>query len=171
MEAGVILKDSNSEMTIHGESLAREFISKYCAHLSGPAILAATAAVPRIGEYREGQGGIYAGAVRGADGDPDHYLILHKDEKDSIQWQPAIDWAKTLEADGHDDFELPSRREQAILYGNLKDQFKPEWHWSCETHASDPSSAWITYFTGGNQGITRKVNDFRARAVRRVVIQ
>lgn len=169
MEVGIVLKDSKAEMSIHGDALSREFLAKYCSQFTGPTLLAPLGSVPRIGEYWEGQGGIYAGTVRGEEAD--HHLILHKDEEDSIQWQPALDWAKTLEADGHQDFNLPNRREQAILYGNLKDQFQEKWYWSCEQHASDPSGAWLQDFSYGTQLSYRKGDGTRARAVRRLVIQ
>lgn len=170
-DAVVVLEDG--KMSIRSQELARAFIDQYVKTLYPQIadLAIGKGDVPRIGDYWDGQGGIYAGTVRGENGAPDHHLILHKDEKDSIQWQPALDWAKTLVSEGHNDFSLPTRREQAILYGNLKDQFKPEWHWSCEQHASDPSCAWGTYFGYGYQGYVRKDDSYRARAVRRIVIQ
>lgn len=170
MEVGVVLKDSRAEMTIHGEILAREFIDKYCRQFDGKTLAAPVgqvSGIPRIGTYWAGQGGIYAGTVRGEEAD--YHLVLHKDEKESIQWQPALDWAKTLEADGHKDFNLPNRREQAILYGNLKDKCKPEWHWSCEQHASRSDYAWVQAFSDGGQDLSRKDGYVRARAGRRVI--
>jgi hypothetical protein len=159
-------------MSIRGDQLAREFIDKYCKQFERPVAVATMRAqngVPRIGAVWSEQGGIYAGMVRGETSD--HHLILHKDERDSIQWQPALDWAKTLEAAGHRDFTIPTRREQAILYGNLKDQFKEAYYWSCEQPASDPDYAWVQDFSYGHQGSGHKDYYGRARAVRRVIIQ
>lgn len=166
-DAVVVLE--NGKMSIRSEELARDFIDRYVKTLYPQAsdLAAVRIVTPRIGTYWAGQGGIYAGTVRGEEAD--YHLVLHKDEKESIQWQPALDWAKTLEADGHKDFNLPNRREQAILYGNLKDQFKPEWHWSCEQHASDPGYAGMQDFDDGNQDYYPKDGITRARAVRRVI--
>lgn len=36
----------------------------------------ATSSVPAIGEYWPGQGGVYAGVMRGEDGQPDYHLIV-----------------------------------------------------------------------------------------------
>lgn len=168
-DAVIVLEDG--KMSIRNEVLARAFIDQYVKTLYPQAqhIVAARAVTPRIGEVWESQGGIYAGTVRGDEGQPDYHLVLHKDERESIQWQPAMDWAAALELDGHQDFKLPTRREQAILYGNLKDQFKPEWHWSCEQPASGPGYAWMQYFDNGIQYTGRKDSNYRARAVRRVI--
>lgn len=131
---------------------------------------AAISAVPRIGQPWPGQGGIYAGTVRGDEGQPDYHLILAEPEREKINWNDAMAWAKKLEADGHSDLTLPTRREQAILFGNIKDRFAEAWYWSGEQHASTSDSAWCQYFTGGYQDYGHKDNDFRARAVRRLVI-
>lgn len=107
----------------------------------------------------------YAGIIIGKDGEPSYHLILVDGEKEKIKWKDAVEWAKTLGA------ELPNRREQALLYANLKEQFKPEWHWSSEEHASVSACAWIQGFTSGNQTCSIKDNTYRARAVRRLFIE
>lgn len=130
-------------------------------------------AIPMIGQPWPGQGGIYAGMVRGDDGLPDYHLILAEHEpEDRMAWQASMDYAGTVEADGHKDFTLPKRKEQAILFGNLKERFKEVWYWSCEPHASSSDSAWNQNFYDGNQDNALKDNyHLRARAVRRLVIQ
>lgn len=178
-KVAVVLEDGRAKMSIHGDQLASQFLDKYCKQFDGVQIEGLPLAsiklpnndVPRIGSEWAEQGGIYGGTVRGENGAPDHHLILHAEEKASIQWQPAMDWAKTLEAAGHNDFSLPTRREQAILYGNLKDQFKEEWYWSCAQRASYPGYAWFQYFHYGYQYWSLKDYYGRARAVRRVIIQ
>lgn len=128
-------------------------------------------AIPMIGQPWHGQGGIYAGMVRGDDGLPDYHLILAEHEpEDRMTWQAAVDYAGTVEADGHKDFTLPKRKEQAILFGNLKGRFQEAWYWSGETHASTSGYAWYQYFDGGLQYYARKVSYYRARAVRRLVL-
>ena len=126
---------------------------------------------PKIGEVWPGQGGIYAGTVRGDDGQPDYHLILAGLERTDINWTDAMAWAKDLDADGHNDFTLPKRREQAILFGNVKDRFAEAWHWSVEQYASGSGGAWDQDFSSGYQNGALKGNFNRARAVRRLVIQ
>jgi hypothetical protein len=126
---------------------------------------------PPIGEWWDDQGGFYAGLARGRNGAPDYHLLLTEPAQENIIWQAAMDWAKTLKIDGYDDFTLPNRSEQALLYANLKDMFNPEWHWSSEQYASDYDYAWYQSFGSGYQDLTRKDYELRARAVRRLVIE
>ena len=103
----------------------------------------------------------YAGIILGKDGEADYHLILLPETTEGIDWADAKDWA--AEQGG----ELPTRREQSLLFANLKEQFKPRWHWSCETHAVDAICAWGQGFGGGSQGNCHKGYEFCALAVRR----
>lgn len=168
---GVVVEEGNRRMTVHGESLARDFLSKWAAGADGGKKPAKSAsALPAIGQPWEGQGGIFAGIVRGEEGQPDYCLIVHQEQKAPGPWQAAMDWAAGLTADGHSGFVLPNRREQAILYGNVSELFEKAWYWSGVTHASHPSYAWMQGFDDGYQGLNHKYGYFRARAVRRVPI-
>jgi len=104
----------------------------------------------------------YVGLVLDEERNPSHHLILLAGEAESITWPNAQDWA--AEQGG----ELPTRREQALLYANLPSQFKKEWYWSCEQH-SNPSSAWNQLFYGDQLILTTSA-ELRARAVRRLII-
>ena len=106
----------------------------------------------------------YAGIILGKDGEPDHHLILLAGEAESVNWAQAKDFA--AKAGG----ELPTRREQSLLFANLKEQFQPRWYWSGEQHASYSGYAWIQYFDYGGQNGYHKFINYRARAVRRLVI-
>ncbi len=108
------------------------------------------------------EGEQYAGIILGKDGQPDHHLILLPGEAESVNWEGAKKFAS--EAGG----ELPTRREQSLLYANLKEEFKPAWYWSGEQRGS--GSAWGQYFDGGNQSWSSTNDKCRAVAVRRVVI-
>lgn len=110
------------------------------------------------------EGEIYVGAIISADGSRNHHIILLPGAADSINWKDAIKWA---EAQGG---ELPTRREQALLYANLKEQFDGAWYWSSEQRAGDSVYAWCQYFDGGDQYWIDKGGKLRARAVRRVEI-
>jgi hypothetical protein len=106
----------------------------------------------------------YAGLILADDGTPSHHLVLLPGDNDDAKWQAAVDWAKSIGG------ELPSRREQSLLYANCKPQFQQDWYWSSELHASDAQYAWCQDFHDGYQYGTRVNFTCRARAVRRLPI-
>jgi hypothetical protein len=106
----------------------------------------------------------YAGILLGKDGAPDHHLILLPGEAVEIGWAAAGDWATKAGGD------LPTRREQSLLFANLKEQFQPRWYWSAEQYSAYTGYAWIQSFDNGNQGSNHKSYAGRARAVRRLII-
>lgn len=108
----------------------------------------------------------YAGLILGEDGKPSHHLVLLPGDKDGSKWSEAQSWAVDQGGD------LPTRREQSLLFANLKGEFQGTYYWSRETHESDSASAWCQYFFYGYQGSGRKDDlSCRARAVRRLEIQ
>jgi hypothetical protein len=107
----------------------------------------------------------YAGIIVGADGKPSHHLILLPGDVDDVTWAKAKEFAEKAGGD------LPTRREQALLFANLKDQFEDRYYWSSEQHASYDDYAWVQVFDYGYQGNTSKSAELRARAVRRLTIQ
>ncbi len=107
-------------------------------------------------------GGIYAGIMRGIDGAPDQHLVLLPGAAEDVSWEAASEWAK---AQGG---ELPTCREQRLLFINLKDQFQRDWYWSSEQ--AGPSHAWLQYFFNGVQLNNDRSYEGRARAVRRLPI-
>lgn len=131
-----------------------DLIAKFRAQPAPSRVLGFTA------EISLADGEHYAGLALKPDGTPSHHLILLPGEGQDLKWFAAVEWAE--KAGGA----LPSRQEQALLYANLKDQFKPEWYWSGEQH--DASFAWFQLFNGGGQDLGRKGNELRARAVRRL---
>lgn len=126
-------------------------------------------AVPSIGQAWPGQGGIYAGLMRGRDGAPDYHLIVGP-ELNPAEWEDTKAQAAELEIEGHTDFTLPFRAEQALQFANVPELFKKDWYWSCEQRASYPVHAWMQYFDDGYQVYYRKSYEIRARAVRRLKI-
>ncbi|QYG07154.1 DUF1566 domain-containing protein [Janthinobacterium sp. PAMC25594] len=110
------------------------------------------------------EGEIYAGLILGKDGAADYHLFLQAGEAVDVTWQAAVDWAKKL---GHS---LPTRREQALLIANLKEQFQPRWYWSGEQYGPSSSYAWGQLFGYGYQDYDLKSYEGRARAVRRLEI-
>ncbi|WP_321905187.1 DUF1566 domain-containing protein [Paraburkholderia tropica] len=107
----------------------------------------------------------YAGLVLDDDGKPSHHLILLPEDVKGKSWSDAAAWA--VERGG----ELPTRREQSLLFANLKQHFEKEWYWSAEEYESNDAFAWCQYFPVGTQLNGLKVFDnCRARAVRRLTI-
>jgi hypothetical protein len=111
------------------------------------------------------EGEEYSGLILGKGGESDYHLILRPGEAESVTFEEAKAWAK--KAGG----ELPTRRDQALLYANLKEQFQPRWYWSGERYAPNGGCAWAQGFDYGGQNSCHKVFDCRARAVRRLTLQ
>lgn len=131
-----------------------------------------TAAFPKVGEYWPDQGGKFRGICKGADGQPDYFLIEHDLELPIANWQDSLNAAAAIECDGHKDFSLPNRAEAALLYANAKaEHLTDDWYWTSEQHASYPTCAWMQEFSNGYQASFPKGYDYRARAVRRKPIQ
>jgi hypothetical protein len=104
----------------------------------------------------------YAGLILNADGTPSHHLVLRPEADKRMPWQAAVELAKDQGGT------LPTRQEQALLFANLKDQFKAAWYWSNEEYEGDGSYAWGQGFYDGNQLDGRKSYEGRVRAVRRL---
>ena len=133
-----------------------EMIARFEAQIQSKRIVT----IPRI-EIELHDGEHYAGILLGKDGTPDQHLILLPGEAESVNWQDAKDFS--AKAGG----ELPTRREQALLYANLKEQFQENYYWSGEQHAAYSGYAWCQSFDYGDQDIISKSDKLRARAVRR----
>jgi hypothetical protein len=107
----------------------------------------------------------YAGIIIGKDGGAPYHLMLLPGEAESVTFEKAKEWAKKQGG------ELPTRREQSLLFANLKEWFQPSWYWSSEQFAPNLAYAWAQGFINGYQGYCHEFGDFRARAVRRLTIQ
>ena len=94
----------------------------------------------------------YAGLIIGKDGEPSYHLVLLPGQQDDITWDKAMAWANVW--GGQYTSSLPTRREQSLLFANLKEEFEDRAYWSCEASKSDSSWAWYQRFVGGLQGIT-----------------
>ena len=111
------------------------------------------------------QGERYAGLVLNDQGKPSHHLVLLPGDAEDKTWEQALAWA--AEQGG----ELPTRAEQSLLFANLKGEFQGAYYWSSQAHDTNPSWVWGQDFSGGDQSLSRKGDEFRARAVRRLVIE
>ena len=112
------------------------------------------------------EGEMYAGLILGRNGESDYHLVLlaATPAKD-LNWQAALDWAKSVGGD------LPTRNERSMLLANVSEQFNRAWHWSNTTYADDSGYAWMHDFSGGGQLYLHKSNECSARAVRRIYIE
>ena len=151
--------------------------------------------VPAIGSIWPGQGGVYAGLIRGEDGQPNHHLVVAIADAGKLKGEwgnygNAITGAESrndglantkamadagsklakaalsLEIEGHADFYLPAQAELMLCFANAREHFDKEWHWSSTQYSA--YYAWAQYFSTGNVNDHVKVNEFRARAVRRI---
>ncbi|HDR9026909.1 TPA: DUF1566 domain-containing protein [Burkholderia vietnamiensis] len=125
--------------------------------------------LPRATEYRVdavtiplAAGERCAGPILDEDGALTHYLILLPGEAEDVMWDQAREWAERQGG------ELPSRREQSLLFTNLQGEFESAWYWSSE-EAENSGWAWYQSFHFGYQHNGRQSNQLRARAVRRFI--
>ncbi|KGD51999.1 hypothetical protein DP49_1977 [Burkholderia pseudomallei] len=105
----------------------------------------------------------YAGFMLGEGGAPDYHLILLSGEAEEIKWADAVEWAEKRGA------VLPNRREQSLLFANLKAEFQSATYWSSEQHETNSGYAWCQGFNYGNQTNNHEGAALRARAVRRFI--
>lgn len=151
--------------------------------------------VPAIGAEWLGQGGIYAGLMRGRDGHPDYHLIIAPAESDGeLQWggygskstatskwdglantqalleeggHPAAEFAASRNLGGHTDFYLPAQAELMLAWANVPEAFSEGYHWSSTQYSA--YHAFYVDFGDGYTGWHYKDYDFRVRAVRRLL--
>lgn len=156
----ITLAIAGADVTIKAATLADLWLKQlaqeqgFCAHAPLPHIT-----IPSLAD-----GELWAGVLLNEDGTPSHHVILLPGEAERIVWNKAVEWAKEIGG------ELPTRREQSLLFANLKSQFKGEWYWSGEQHAAYSYNAWGQNFGDGYQCISYESFEARARAVRRLPI-
>lgn len=107
------------------------------------------------------EGEIYIGAIGDNNGDVYHVILLPGNNNHTT-FADALEWAKSIGGD------LPTRVEQAMLWGSRKGEFNKNWYWSNESNHFDSNSAWYQSFGYGVQRTSLKTLELRARAVRRV---
>jgi hypothetical protein len=128
------------------------------------ATAAKQAAVTTISVPELAAGEVLAGIIL-ENGAPKHWVILLAGDVDDVRWKKAVEWAKELGG------ELPTRKEQSLLFANAAEHFQKDWYWSSEQRAGVESYAWPQLFGYGGQGWDPVSGRYRARAVRRVPIQ
>lgn len=153
-------------------------------------VQAAPASRPAIGEYWEGQGGIYAGDFQGDDGTVYGLIVSTEEDVGSDTWgkdgdlslsewdglanskalpdSPAVKLATAYQRDGHSDFYLPARRELTFCAATVPSKFGTSgWYWTSTPRGT--SFAWAVDFEHGYVGYYTRGSEFRVRPVRRFI--
>lgn len=188
----IIIPFHGGKLVVPHEEAANAWLDKVLAKSSEP--IKSAVFTPRLGEYWDGQGGIYAGVMPTEDGGLAHRIVSidkaegiayggynHKtdgaDSKidgaantlaltgDSAD-HPAAKWCANYVKDGHSDFYLPAQRELSLAWATIAHVFGPHWYWS-STHSS-ANSAWGQTFVDGYAYGTDKSGSGRVRAFRRL---
>ena len=154
---------------------------------------------PKIGAVWEGQGGVYAGLMRGANGMPDYHLIVPIDQAASIK---EVTWGSRGENEDFSKCPYDGAKNTAALVSSSHSHPAAEWAaglnidghsdfylpsrfemalcyanvkelfeapWHWSSTQCSPCNAWIQHFVDGDQNDTVKGYALRARAVRRFV--
>jgi hypothetical protein len=155
--------------------------------------------LPRIGAPWPGQGGNFAGIIRGEKGQPDYGLAVPTHPSTTVKgpWGPAehvkgaeseYDGLANTEAmatagskiakqalavriDGHNDFYIPAHREVRLAQTNAPELFGTGWHWTSTQIRAWDDYAWAQDFEDGLQSSNRKNYVYPVRLVRRVPIR
>jgi len=188
----LIIPFHGGKLVVPHEEAAKAWLDKVLG--AAAAAPRASAAIPKIGEYWDGQGGIYAGVMPVADGGVAH-RIVSMDEGEELQYggynhtvkgadskidgltntialnddsvdHPAAKWCSEYTKDGHSDFYLPAQRELSLAWATIAQVFGPHWYWT--STQSSASLAWLQYFGDGRQVLSSKGYVGRVRAFRRL---
>lgn len=106
----------------------------------------------------------YAGVILGASAAPSHHLILLPGVLPPSTWAAATAWAN--QAGGT----LPDRREQSLLFANLRDAFEYAGYWSGEL-SGHHDRVWAQIFRLGGQYCENVDNALHAVTVRRIPVR
>ena len=110
---------------------------------------------------------IYAGLILGKNGERDYHLVLLAAKPNKkLNWQAALDWAKSV--GGY----VPDRREARLLFINSSDSFDEDtWYWTSTARVDSSAYAWVEGFSGGGRNLSHKSYEYSVRAVRRIYIE
>lgn len=149
---------------------------------------------PQVGDYWPGQGGFYAGDMRGDDGAIYGLIVSDCDvakdvgtskwgpegEHQLSEWDglsntqtlstshPAAKLAAAHNADQHSDFYLPARRELQLACATVPHLFGTDsWYWTSTPRFED--YAWAVDFEYGCTNRNYRDYEFRVRPVRRFI--
>jgi hypothetical protein len=195
----ITLKHGDSTIKMPASHLAKLAMASVFAQVLPAANvpLPTPSAIPAIGSYWPGEGGVNAGLMRGEDGQRDYYLIVPDVKAKRLAYggyeiespgvasrrdgmantkaliesdtdHPAAQWCAELEIDGHGDLCLPAISELALCMANVPELFEKEWHLSSTQRSA--YNAFFMHFDDGSQTSSGKGDELRVRPVRRVFI-
>ncbi|WP_213662827.1 DUF1566 domain-containing protein [Stutzerimonas stutzeri] len=202
----IIVKVGQTRIETHNANLARQVLEASTnlqphplAELTSISIGGRALIPPRIGEFWKGQGGIYAGLMRGEGNQPDYHLVVaigDQAEVEEIAWGGAgqAESGAGSEWDGHANTLALAESEHSHraaewaatrdvdghrdFYLPARRELRLCWvnvpelfagAWYWSSTQYSPDTAWIQDFDDGDQGDDHKDYEHRARAVRRVL--
>lgn len=203
MQHLITLIIGDTSITTPDAQIAQHALLRLCPAEIAPAApvpMPAPAELPSLGAYWPGQGGVFAGTIRGRDGHPDYHLIVAsgpEGEADDLAWggrgkessaTSAWDGLANTSTLVESEIDHPAAQwASALEHEGLADWYLPAqvelamaWvnvpelfsgGWHWSSSQFSANSAWILTFVGGLQGLTDKFSELRARAVRRLIIQ
>ncbi len=154
---------------------------------------------PAIGQYWQGQGGFYAGLMRGQDGQPDYHLVVTPADLGEAK---AVTWGGKGESEPGAESEWDGQANTSALLNSAKSHPAAEYaagltieehrdfylpsrrelrlcwvnvpeqfakEWYWSSTQCSPNLAWFQYFGVGGGHGDHKDSELRARAVRRVL--
>lgn len=74
--AMITVKQGDITVKVPADTVATTFISAALAQIGAPSCAVKNHDLPALGEYWPGEGGHYAGVIRGENGQPDYHLIV-----------------------------------------------------------------------------------------------
>ncbi|BBB59904.1 hypothetical protein UNDKW_1631 [Undibacterium sp. KW1] len=66
--------------------------------------------------------------------------------------------------------DLPAQTADTAFQAGGAEAFEPAWYWTSTQDAGNPDYAWMQSFGDGYQDLSRKSGEYRARAVRRLLV-
>jgi hypothetical protein len=147
-----------------------------------PAEIAEPVVSPSLVPGQPFGGGFFAGL----DIDDKRYAIVVAPKAEGhfvdVDWKTALERCASVRAGGFDDWRAPTKDELYMIYRGLgpnvttadafksgqAEAFDARWYWSSTEDGSD--YAWLQDFVVGFLGYVDKGNDYRVRAVRKVLI-
>lgn len=187
----ITVSSGDTTLSTPNPALALQMLTSLNAAMS-PSLVAA--AIPAIGEYWPGEGGVNGGLFPGVD--RPYYLIvpIGADAEAGLEWggygdelegansphdgltntadlvetdtdYPAAKFCAAFERDDHKDFYLMSRREAQFLEITVPDVFSKRYHWTSTQYSAD--NAYYMDFEDGWLNYGGKNYERLVRPVRR----
>lgn len=124
-------------------------------------------AIPPIGAYWSGEGGLFCGIFQ-SHGKPRALILAEPYPASRRRWHEGMDWAAGLVIDGHRDFTLPDRHESWLLCATMREHFHIDLYWTRTRYSNDDT--YCHDFLSGASLEYSNIDEARVRACRSFVI-